>query len=162
MAVRIAESLRTEIAVMASAARIRFSPYAGLAAALLSSACTPTAVPSVGSSAMPYVAINTRTQTYFPEARTRGAFALSDGCVVFRRAEDNLLFTPVFPAGSRLVSAGSSYTLEIKGKQHALGREVILGGGQVTLPEYTEVKLASAPPASCPATVWIVSNVLER
>ena len=168
---QLAESPNIEVAVMASAGRIRLITSAATAALLFPAACSPVP-PTNGSplptseytsgASVPYAAINTKRQVYFPEARTRGTFEISGGCVVYRRAGDNRLYTPVFPAGSQVVREGSAYSLLINGKRYSLGREVIMGGGEVTLPDYSEVSLSRMPPASCPSPIWVVGEIEDR
>lgn len=109
----------------------------------------------------PYVAINTKKQVYFPEASTRGSFDILNGCVVYRRAGDGRLYTPVFPSGSQLARDGASFYLSINNKKHIVGREVVMGGGEVTLPEYSEISLTRMPPATCPSPIWVVGEIKE-
>jgi len=164
----LAESPEVEVATMASILRIRLLSHATSAALLFMAACAPPPSPDAGAHAtssgagVPYVAINTRKQFYFPEARTRGTFETLRGCVIYRRAGDNFLFTPVFPAGSKITRQDSAYYVEVNGKRHRFGKEVILGGGGISLHESAEVSLARMPPASCPSPVWLVSEVEER
>lgn len=167
MVTNFAESPKSEVATMASMLRIRLLSQATFATLLFTAACAPLPSPDAGAPAtsgagVPYAAINTRKQIYFPEARTRGTFEISNGCVIYRRAGDNRLYTPVFPFGSQITREGAAYNLWVNGKRQRFGREVIMGGGEFTLPEYSEVSLARMPPASCPSPIWVVGEIEER
>lgn len=171
MVTPLAESPEVEVATMARVGSIRRFSRTIPAAMLFTAACTSVPLPnedelsasaaSSGASA-PYMAINTKRQVYFPEASTRGTFEISGGCVIYRRAGDNRLYTPVFPAGSQMLREGSALYLWVNGKRYSFGREVIMGGGEVTLPEYSEVSLPRMPPASCPSPIWVVGEIEER
>ena len=108
-----------------------------------------------GTPGAPSVAVNGKRQVYFPEARMRGNVAVHNGCVVIRRCGDGMLFTPVFPFGSSLARDG----VRVNGAHAAFGRELAIGGGQVTLPDYSEVSLISLPPPNCPALIWVVGGL---
>lgn len=159
------------VAVMASVLRMRLILPAVFVALPFTAACAPLPLPHASplapsaaphSAEMPYAAINTKRVVYFPEARTRGSFEVLRGCVIYRRAGDGFLFTPVFPVGSKIIREGSAYYLEINGKRHRFGQEFILGGGVASLSESAEISLSRSPPPSCPSPIWLVSQVEER
>lgn len=129
------------------------------------SCCAPRADYSPGHARAvakaPYLAVNSRRPTAFPEASNRGSFEIANNCVVFRRAGDGVLFTPIFPARTRIISTASAQLAILLGSSEVpLGKEVRLSGGYLDAPTGGNVSLAAPVASSCPTRFWLVGSVM--
>lgn len=119
------------------------------------------AAPQDEEAGAPYLAINVRTGSSFPDALGAGRFSVADRCVVFAAAGEPGSFTPIFPAGTRLREAadGAAAGLTVRGSPVAFGRTYRVSGGEILLAGATDVQPHSPIPDECPRRYFLVGRV---
>lgn len=114
---------------------------------------TPASAPAepAPAAAGPYLAV-ARSGSAIPDALGAGRFTVRDDCVVYRPDGSSDVFTPVFPAGTRLVPNG----LSVGGRRVEFGRSYRVSGGEVPA---SGARLASPAPDRCPARRFVLGRV---
>ena len=87
-------------------------------------------------------------------------FMIKNECVVFKRAGDGQLFTPIFPKDSRVVGGPDNQSAILIGTSTIqFETELRLGGGYYDTPEGGGVRLGSPVPNNCPKSYWLVGAI---
>ena len=115
----------------------------------------PPAAPPAAA-AGPYLAV-ARGGPAVPDALGSGRFSVRDGCVVYRPDGSSDVFTPVFPAGTRLVRAPDG--LSVGGRRVEFGRSYRVSGGEVPPSALADARPVSPVPDRCPARRFLVGSV---
>ncbi len=111
----------------------------------------------------PYIAVNAKLPRAYPEASNRGSFLVVNDCVVFRRAGDGLLLTPIFPKDSRIVPTELGIlAIFIGGSKVPLGKEVRLSGGYLDDPVGGDISLQRPVHSTCPTPFWLVGSIMNN
>lgn len=114
------------------------------------------------TSDQPFLAVDLREHSAYPEAAFHGSLSVANRCLVLRQKGSDLVATPVLPRGTRLASSRSGgIELIVRDKRVALGKQYVFGGGFVSASSFGSV-LAAPIPAACPSRHYIVSGVEEK